>query len=104
MSSGRKQDGTFQKGVSGNPGGRAKGLATLINELTKDGRTYTETMVKISEGEKVFGLEITTKDVREAIEWLADRAYGKPTQALEHAGPEGGALVVEVLSYVGKAP
>jgi hypothetical protein len=102
MSADRRPNGTFVKGASGNPGGRSRGLVAIIHELTENGRTYTETMVKISKGEPVFGLELTTKDVREACAWLADREYGKATQSVEHTGAEGQPLSISIDLGAGK--
>lgn len=98
----RTKKGTFASGVSGNPGGRPKGLGTLIAEKTgtqSGSRTYIETMVAISNGECVFGLEPTMRDVREACVWLAEREYGKSPQPVEHSGAEGEPLQIVVNTY-----
>ena len=33
------------------------------------------------------------RDQLEAATWLADRGFGKPIQAMEHAGKDGEALI-----------
>lgn len=68
----------FQKGQpSANPGGRPKGLAARVRELTLDGKLVVDQMFKIWLGvEKGFG----PRERMEAGKWLADRGHGKETQ------------------------
>lgn len=98
----RTEKGTFAKGVSGNPGGRPRGLTSLVREKTETpegSRTYIETMVAISKGEPVFGLDLAVKDVREACVWLAEREWGKAPQPMEHSGDGGEPLQIVVQTY-----
>src|SRR5437870_8105228 len=79
--------GRFQKGQSGNPGGRPKGpgiSAAIREELTDEDRR------KIAR--KIIGLALAGNLA--AATFLADRLEGKPVQALEHSGPEGERLLL----------
>lgn len=101
----------FQKGISGNPGGRTKAhreLARYIREKTDGGKGLADVRLAIARGEPM--LRLKTKDgartvqwggaippghelveeiwpdiddVQEASDWLADRGIGKPVQAVE---------------------
>jgi hypothetical protein len=65
----------FPKGVSGNPGGRPKGLVHRIREETGDGAELVAYMLGVFRDERE-----PTRTRIEAATWLADRGYGKPTQ------------------------
>lgn len=74
-------------------GGRAKGTP---NKATRDikqaAREYTEqalaTLVKVMEGGEGVPAAAQVSAAREIL----DRAYGKPMQAVEHSGPNGGPM------------
>ena len=69
----------FVPGVSGNPGGRPKGLARTVRELVgEDGVLVAEFMVSVMGDERA-----RTRDRLEAGKWLADRAFGRSVQALD---------------------
>ena len=63
----------FAPGMSGNPGGRPKGLARYVRELVgDDGRRVADFMLAVLEDEREPTL------VRmEAGRWLADRGFGR---------------------------
>ena len=73
----------FPKGVSGNPGGRPRGLAAYVRENTGDGKEMVDLMATIMRGETIDGIAPRIRDRMEAASWLADRAFGKPTTQIE---------------------
>jgi hypothetical protein len=84
MSETRDSKGLFKKGVSGNPSGRpkgAKGLAKYVRKMIgADGNKLVDAMVTIVEGKSKFGT--TNRDVISAVQWLADRGFGKPEERI----------------------
>jgi hypothetical protein len=69
----------FTPGVSGNPGGRPKGLSRRVRELVgDDGRAIAEFMFGVLSDETQ-----RTADRMEAAKWLADRGFGRAVQALD---------------------
>ena len=73
----------FPKGVSGNPGGRPRGLAAYVRENTGDGKEMVDLMATIMRGETIDGIAPRIRNRMEAASCLADRAFGKPTTQIE---------------------
>jgi hypothetical protein len=81
----------FPKGVSGNPGGRPKGLGRYVPELVGgDGRRIADFMLSVVEDETE-----RTETRLKAAEWLADRGFGKAPARAEAAEDEATTIVVE---------
>ena len=86
----------FAKGQSGNPGGRPKGFAAHIRDQTGDGHELVQFAVELLRNEQA-----SLKLRLESASWLADRAFGRPTQGLEHSAPDGAALIpIDILRAV----
>jgi hypothetical protein len=63
----------FAPGVSGNPGGRPKGLSRRVRELVgDDGGAIADYMLSVMNDERA-----RNADRIEAAKWLADRGFGK---------------------------
>lgn len=63
----------FTPGVSGNPGGRPKGLSRRVRELVgEDGEAIARYMLSVMKDERA-----RNADRIEAAKWLADRGFGK---------------------------
>ena len=74
----------FVPGVSGNPGGRPKGLARYVRELVgDDGRRVADLMLGIMEDERE-----PTLTRMEAARWLADRGFGRSHVPVEVRQPK----------------
>lgn len=74
----RVDQGRFKPGRSANPGGRPKGLARRVRELTSDGEEIVDVMLRILRGE----VKGTARDRLEAGRWLADRGFGRSPETL----------------------
>ena len=73
----------FPKGVSGNPGGRPRGLAAYVRESTGNGQEMVDLMTSVMRGETIDGTKPRIKDRMDAASWLSDRAFGKPSMQIE---------------------
>jgi len=79
-------------GVSGNPGGRPKGLSRRVRELVgDDGHEIAEFMFGVLSDETE-----RTADRMEAAKWLADRGFGKAALVVD-ASPVTEQLLQEFL-------
>jgi hypothetical protein len=92
----------FKPGQSGNPSGKPKGLSAAVHaKCGKDGHKLIEAAYLLAMGEpadvrKFFG-ESVKRDGKvrlAAIQFLADRGYGKAVETVEMSGPEGKAMSV----------
>jgi hypothetical protein len=79
--------GQFQKGVSGNPGGRHKDVAE-VKELA---RVHTPAAIETL-AEIMMDKEAQKTARVAAANALLDRAYGRPETSVQHSGTIGGGL------------
>jgi hypothetical protein len=92
----------FKPGQSGNPGGRPKGFASTVQDKCgKDGKKLVEAACLLAWGTpaevRAFFGEAVKRDGKvrlTAIQFLADRGYGKAVETVEVSGPEGKAMSV----------
>lgn len=99
----------FKPGNRANPGGRPKGLMQYVRAKTKDGKELADIALKIARGTLIIvetyfdkdGNEHTAertpshKDRLSAVEFLADRGFGKALATLELTGKNGLPIAVE---------
>jgi hypothetical protein len=83
-----RKPGTWPKGVSGNPGGRPRGIEALAREHTPEAIAAL-----------VRALKRPAHAVPAAVA-LLDRGWGKPTQAV--TGADGKALFPQLVVMFGK--
>jgi len=98
----RNEDGTFKKGVTGNPNGRPKGSYSIVEMIKKKlqempegkDKTYGEYFV-----EQIMKKAVIEGDVT-MMKDLTDRIDGKPRQNIGlDGGEEGKELVISWLPY-----
>jgi len=80
------------KGVSGNPGGKPKSFGALIREQTGDGAELVAIALEI-----VRARRKPVKYRLQALEWLADRGWGKVVQSHELGGGVGSITIREIV-------
>jgi hypothetical protein len=69
--------------LSGNPGGRPRGLAAYVRENTDGGEEIVELMVSVMRGDVIGGQVPRIRDRMDTATWLADRAFGKAVAQVE---------------------
>jgi hypothetical protein len=83
----------FEKGVSGNPKGRPKRGAALTDILRVKLDMKGDDGIRHREAIANCLLALARSGDLDAIKYIYDRCDGKPAQAIQHSGDEGGPLV-----------
>jgi hypothetical protein len=83
METTRVVGGPFPKGISGNPGGRPRGLTAYVRDNTDGGSEVVGLMVSVMRGDVIGGQVPRIRDRMDAATWLADRAFGKAVAQVE---------------------
>lgn len=83
--------GGFQKGRSGNPGGRPAELADVKALAREHTEASIKTLVKIRDNARAPAAARVA-----AANSILDRGWGKPMQALEHSG---GPVAIEIVKF-----
>ncbi len=98
----------FQKGSSGNPGGKAKGIARYIREQTRNGEELVDMMLECARGELVTRRTKTNEDGTsyvseyypscrdrlDALKFLIERGLGSELESVSPENEAAGALAV----------
>lgn len=79
----RTKTGKFQKGKSGNPGGRPKSDSEFREACREKSLTALEVVENIMHSAKY------ASDRLKAATWIMEQAYGKAPQPMELSGKDG---------------
>lgn len=92
----------FGEGQPNNKGGRPKGLMQMARAATKDGKLLVDFALGVLAGKETqtrydmdgTAYEVTPsiKDRLQAMEWLADRGFGKSVETHTLQNPDGSAI------------
>jgi hypothetical protein len=81
----------FQKGESGNPGGRPKNpFGELIRKATNDGEEVVNKVLSILRKSK------SEKMIMHAAEWLRDTGWHKPIQGIKAVDDDGNSIPFQI--------
>jgi hypothetical protein len=95
----------FQKGQSGNPGGRTrKGWLTEQKKISEAKKTWAKLLAirddlirqqEVDRDGNVFDVVASHKDLRETCKLILAYSVGQPKQQVEHTGEDGGPITLK---------
>ena len=83
--------GIWRKGVSGNPGGRPAGYSEFVAAARAEGPASLAELIRLRDGSENDSVRVS------ACREILDRGYGKPAQAVQLTGADGGPVQTEVV-------
>ncbi len=85
---GRDSKGRYATGVSGNPGGKYKGIADYVKSKTNNYQDLIDLFLEGAAGKRIDGHTPTFRERVDCANALLDRTIGKPTQMVVNSSED----------------
>jgi len=83
--------GKWRKGVSGNPGGRPAGYSEFVAAARAEGAASLAELIRLRDQSEHDAVRVS------ACREILDRGFGKPAQAVQLTGSDGGPVQTEIV-------